>query len=315
MTSSARPLLNRRLAEFGTTIFAEMSALARRTGSINLGQGFPDTRRPRGDPGGGRPRAAGRPRQPVPAGPRRPRAAQRRSPPTRSAGTACRTTPTPRSWSPRAPPRPSPPRCSPWWSPATRSIALEPYYDSYAACIAMAGGTRVPVTLRPAPGRRGRGPHRVPPRPRRAARRRHRPDPPAAPQHPAQPHRHGPHPGGARPRSPSWPSSGTCSWSPTRSTSTWSSTTPSTSRSRPSPGMRERTVTIGCAGKTFSFTGWKVGWVTGTARLVDRRPLRQAVPDVRGLRALPVRRRRGPAPARHATSRRSAPTCGPSGTC
>lgn len=38
-----RPLLNRRLAEFGTTIFAEMSALALRTGSINLGQGFPDT--------------------------------------------------------------------------------------------------------------------------------------------------------------------------------------------------------------------------------------------------------------------------------
>ncbi|MEU9048628.1 MULTISPECIES: aminotransferase class I/II-fold pyridoxal phosphate-dependent enzyme, partial [unclassified Kitasatospora] len=27
------------------------------------------------------------------------------------------------------------------------------------------------------------------------------------------------------------------------------------------PGMRERTVTISSAGKTFSFTGWKVGWV------------------------------------------------------
>ena len=27
---------------FGTTIFAEMSDLATRTGSINLGQGFPD---------------------------------------------------------------------------------------------------------------------------------------------------------------------------------------------------------------------------------------------------------------------------------
>jgi N-succinyldiaminopimelate aminotransferase len=26
------------------------------------------------------------------------------------------------------------------------------------------------------------------------------------------------------------------------------------------PGMRERTVTISSAGKTFSFTGWKVGW-------------------------------------------------------
>jgi aspartate/methionine/tyrosine aminotransferase len=38
-----RPRLNRRLAEFGTTIFAEMPALALRTGSINLDQGFPNT--------------------------------------------------------------------------------------------------------------------------------------------------------------------------------------------------------------------------------------------------------------------------------
>ena len=35
------------------------------------------------------------------------------------------------------------------------------------------------------------------------------------------------------------------------------------------PGMAERTVTISSAGKTFSFTGWKVGWVTGPADLVD----------------------------------------------
>ncbi|HWC25355.1 MAG TPA: aminotransferase, partial [Solirubrobacteraceae bacterium] len=32
-----------RLRDFGTTIFTEMSALAVRTGAINLGQGFPDT--------------------------------------------------------------------------------------------------------------------------------------------------------------------------------------------------------------------------------------------------------------------------------
>ncbi|MDW5595561.1 aminotransferase class I/II-fold pyridoxal phosphate-dependent enzyme [Conexibacter stalactiti] len=32
----------RRLRPFGTTIFTEMSALAQRTGAINLGQGFPD---------------------------------------------------------------------------------------------------------------------------------------------------------------------------------------------------------------------------------------------------------------------------------
>jgi N-succinyldiaminopimelate aminotransferase len=34
------------------------------------------------------------------------------------------------------------------------------------------------------------------------------------------------------------------------------------------PGMAERTLTISSAGKTFSFTGWKVGWVTGPADLV-----------------------------------------------
>ena len=34
------------------------------------------------------------------------------------------------------------------------------------------------------------------------------------------------------------------------------------------PGMRERTVTISSAAKTFSFTGWKIGWATGTPELV-----------------------------------------------
>src|SRR5262249_57585907 len=38
----SRPLLNRRLEGLGTTIFAEMSARALATGSVNLGQGFPD---------------------------------------------------------------------------------------------------------------------------------------------------------------------------------------------------------------------------------------------------------------------------------
>lgn len=35
------------------------------------------------------------------------------------------------------------------------------------------------------------------------------------------------------------------------------------------PGMFERTLTISSAGKSFSFTGWKVGWATGPRRLVD----------------------------------------------
>lgn len=34
------------------------------------------------------------------------------------------------------------------------------------------------------------------------------------------------------------------------------------------PGMFERTLTISSAGKSFSFTGWKVGWATGPADLV-----------------------------------------------
>jgi N-succinyldiaminopimelate aminotransferase len=36
------PYLSARLQGFGTTIFAEMSALAVATGAVNLGQGFPD---------------------------------------------------------------------------------------------------------------------------------------------------------------------------------------------------------------------------------------------------------------------------------
>jgi N-succinyldiaminopimelate aminotransferase len=34
------------------------------------------------------------------------------------------------------------------------------------------------------------------------------------------------------------------------------------------PGMSERTVTISSAAKMFGFTGWKVGWVTGSPELV-----------------------------------------------
>ena len=40
------------------------------------------------------------------------------------------------------------------------------------------------------------------------------------------------------------------------------------------PGMAERTVTISSAGKTFSFTGWKVGWACGPNELI--RPIMTA---------------------------------------
>ncbi len=35
------------------------------------------------------------------------------------------------------------------------------------------------------------------------------------------------------------------------------------------PGMFERTLTLSSAGKSYSFTGWKIGWATGPAELVD----------------------------------------------
>ena len=35
------------------------------------------------------------------------------------------------------------------------------------------------------------------------------------------------------------------------------------------PGMRDRVVRVGSAGKMFSLTGWKIGWVTGAAPLID----------------------------------------------
>jgi N-succinyldiaminopimelate aminotransferase len=36
------------------------------------------------------------------------------------------------------------------------------------------------------------------------------------------------------------------------------------------PGMAERTITVGSGGKTFSVTGWKIGWATGPTELVEQ---------------------------------------------
>jgi len=49
------------------------------------------------------------------------------------------------------------------------------------------------------------------------------------------------------------------------------------------PGMWERTVTIGSGGKTFSFTGWKVGWAYGPTHLIGAvRVVRQHLSFVSG---------------------------------
>lgn len=48
-------------------------------------------------------------------------------------------------------------------------------------------------------------------------------------------------------------------------------------------GMAERTVTVSSAGKTFSFTGWKVGWACGPPQLVSAvRTVKQFLTYVNG---------------------------------
>src|SRR5437879_5854129 len=148
MAGMTRPLLNRRLHGFGTTIFAEMSALATTTGSVNLGQGFPDTDGPEQvREAAVRALRDGRGNQ-YPPGPGVPElrtaiaAHQERryglsyDPDTEVLVTAGATEAIAAT-------------LLALLEPGDEVIAFEPYYDSYAACIAMAGGTRVPVTLRP----------------------------------------------------------------------------------------------------------------------------------------------------------------------
>ncbi|MFE6891906.1 pyridoxal phosphate-dependent aminotransferase [Streptomyces sp. NPDC057694] len=259
MTSRTRPLLNRRLAEFGTTIFAEMSALAVSTGAINLGQGFPDTDGPEQvREAAVRALRDGRGNQ-YPPGPGVPELrsaivehqkrrygigldADREVLVTAGATEAIAAS------------------LLALVEPGDEVIAFEPYYDSYAASIALAGGTRVPVTLRPHEGsfRLDLDELRAAVTPRTRLLLINTPHNPT----------------------------GTVL---TRAELTaiaelaverdllvvtdevYEHLTYDGAEHIPLatlPGMRERTVTIGSAGKTFSFTGWKVGWVTSSPELV-----------------------------------------------
>ncbi|MFB7931405.1 pyridoxal phosphate-dependent aminotransferase [Streptomyces sp. NPDC056039] len=261
MTSSARPLLNRRLAEFGTTIFAEMSALALSTGAINLGQGFPDTDGPEEvREAAVRALRDGRGNQ-YPPGPGVPelRAAiaahQRRyyglsyDPDTEVLVTAGATEAIAASLLALV-------------EPGDEVIALEPYYDSYAACIAMAGGRRVPVTLR---AHEDEGRFRLDlDELRDAVTDRTRLLLINTPHNPT---------GTVLTREEL---AAIAELAVERdllvvTDEVYEHLVFDEAEHVPLatfPGMRERTVTISSSGKTFSFTGWKVGWVTAAAELV-----------------------------------------------
>ena len=58
------------------------------------------------------------------------------------------------------------------------------------------------------------------------------------------------------------------------------------------PGMRERTVMINGLSKTYSVTGWRVGWVIAPAGPDGRHPQGPRLPDRRRRRSAPGRRDR-----------------------
>jgi N-succinyldiaminopimelate aminotransferase len=251
-----RPLLNRRLDPFGTTIFTEMSARALATGSINLGQGFPDTDGPRSVAQRAMDaiaRGEGNQYPPLPGVPPLRHAITRHQqrfyglsvdPDSEVLVTAGATEAIAAS-------------ILALCEPGDEVIAFEPFYDSYAATIAMAGATRVGLTLRPPA---------------------FRPDLDRLESLITERTRllliNTPH-------------------NPTGMVLTRDETEAIAQLAiehdllvvtdevyehltydvphvpmATIPGMLERTVTISSGGKAFGFTGWKVGWVTSTPELV-----------------------------------------------
>jgi N-succinyldiaminopimelate aminotransferase len=241
-----------RLEGLGTTIFTEMTALAQRTGAINLGQGFPDENGPDGAIEAAVTALRGGENQyaPLPGVPALREAViehQRHyydlDPEdvlitfgaTEAIASAmlglC--------------------------EPGDEVVVLEPYYDSYAAMIGFSGATRSPVTLRPpdfamhrdeleaAIGPRARvmlinSPHN--PTGRVLSRAELEAIAQACVEHDLvcvtdEVYEHLVYEGEHIPLATL-------------------------------PGMAQRTLTISSIGKSFSFTGWKIGWCSGPAELV-----------------------------------------------
>ncbi len=251
-----RPALAAHLRGFGTTIFAEMSALAASTGAINLGQGFPDTDGPREVAEAAAAAVLNGPNQ-YPPGPGlldlRTAIAEHQArfwgitvdPETEVLVTAGATEAITAALLALC-------------EPGDEVVALEPTYDAYRAAAAMAHARLVPVRLVPpsyaldidALGAAITSRTRVlllnsPHNPTGTVLSRAELDAIAALcierdvlvvtdevyEHMVYEREHIP-------------------------ISTL-------------PGMAERTITISSAGKTLSFTGWKIGWATGPAELVE----------------------------------------------
>ena len=255
------PYLSARLQGFGTTVFAEMSALAVATGSINLGQGFPDTPGPAEVLDVAR-AAIGTPHDQYPPGPGLPELREAIAghvhrfrgltydPADEVLVTAGATEALTAA-------------LLALLEPGDEVVLFEPMYDSYAAAVAMAGGVLRPVPLHPPADLTGPWAFdvadlRAAVTPRTRLLLLNTPHNPTgkvftaaelgvvaalAMEHELlvladEVYEHLVFPGAAH-----------------RSIATL-------------PGMRDRTLVVSSGGKTFNTTGWKIGWVCGPAPLV-----------------------------------------------
>jgi N-succinyldiaminopimelate aminotransferase len=247
-----------RMRGFGTTVFAEMSALAVATGSVNLGQGFPDTDGPQGmlDEHARGLHAGLNQYPPGPGVPALREAVARHQqqhyglvldPATQVLVTVGATEAIAAGVMALA-------------EPGDEVVLIEPYYDSYAAAVALAGATRRTVPLRREEGR-----FRLDVDELRAA--------------------VGPATRLLVLNSPHNPTGTVLSREELDgvaqvcrdhdllvvSDEVYEHLTFDGLTHLPIatlPGMFERTVTVSSAGKSFSCTGWKTGWVSGPVELV-----------------------------------------------
>jgi N-succinyldiaminopimelate aminotransferase len=247
--------LTSRLQGFGTTIFAEMSALAVATGSINLGQGFPDEDGPPEvlDAAVAAIRAGDNQYPPGPGVPELRDAVVRHQRHWYGLDYDADTEVLVTTGATEAIAAALLALCE----PGDEVVTFEPYYDSYAACIAMAGAERRVVQLRtPAyefdPDAFAAA---ITPRTRLVLFN--------SPHNPT---------GKVFSREELEVIARTCVERDLLAVTDEvyehlvfdGEHVPLATL----PGMRDRTVTISSGGKTFSCTGWKVGWVCASPELV-----------------------------------------------
>ncbi len=251
-----RPLLSARLHGFTSTIFAEMSALAVQTGAINLGQGFPDVDGPAQVREAAKAAIDGGANQ-YPPGPGIPSLlsavaehqhrfyGMRLDPASEVLVTTGATEAIAAAMLALL-------------EPGDEVVVLEPYYDSYAATISMAGAVRKPVTLR--------APHFALPRDELAA---------AVTDRTRLILLNTPHnPTGAVLSRADLEHVAALAVEHDLLVVSDEVYEHMTFDGLPHvpiatlPGMWERTLTISSAGKTFALTGWKIGWCCGPAEIV-----------------------------------------------